>query len=141
MRKRSSMPVLVISMLMSGTGFADDLAQPKLTPAAEAFLADLEQSSRRQPPGYLQPIHYTDNFIRPLPDLEFTDGGFLDRVSHLRRVSFLTFAEIGQSQLFFGVNNKGLLGLHFNAYRNSGKERQLKLLRMPYLVDIDQESH
>ncbi len=140
MRKRSSMPVLVISMLMSGSGFADDLAQPKLTPAAEAFLADLEQSSRRQPPGYLQPIRYTDNFIRPLPDLEFTDGGFLGRVSHLRRVSFLTFAEIGQSQLFFGVNNKGLLGLHFNAYRNRGKERQLELLRMPYLLDIDQES-
>ena len=140
MRTRSSMPVLVISMLMSGSGFADDLVPPKLTPAAEAFLADLEQSPRRQPPGDLPPMRYTDNFIRPLPDLEFTDGGFLDRVSHLRRVSFLTFAEIGQSQLFFGVNNKGLLGFHFNAYRNRGKERQLELLRMPYLLDIDQES-
>ena len=140
MLKKSSMPVLVISMLMSGSGLADDLAQPKLTPAAEAFLADLEQSSRRQPPGYLQPISYTDNFLRSFPDLKFTDGGFLDRVSHLRRVSFLTFAEIGQSQLFLGVNNKGLLGLHFNAYRNRGKERQLELLRMPYLLDVDTES-
>ncbi len=140
MRKSSSMPVLVISVLMSGTGFADDLAQPKLTPAAEAFLADLEQSSRPQASDYFQPIHYMDNFIRPLPDLEFTDGGFLDRVSNLRRVSFLTFAEIGPSQLFIGVNDKGLLGFHFNAYGNRGKERQLELLRMPYLLDIDQES-
>jgi len=140
MRNRSSMPVLIIGILMSGSGFADDLAQPQLTPAAQAFLADLEQSSRRQPPEYFQPIRYTDNFIRPLPDLEFADGGIIDRVSKLRRVSFLTFAEIGEAQVFFGVNDKGLIGLHFNAYRNHGKERQLELLRMPYLLDVDTES-
>ena len=140
MRNRTSMPVLIIGILMSGSGFADDLAQPQLTPAAEAFLEDLEQSSRLQPPEYFQPIRYTDNFIRPLPDLEFADGGIIDRVRNLRRVSFLTFAEIGETQFFFGVNNTGLLGFHFNAYRNHGKERQLELLRMPYLLDVDKES-
>jgi hypothetical protein len=140
MRNRSSMPVLIVGILISGSGFADDLAQSQLTPAAQAFLADLERSSLRQPSEYFQPVRYTDNFIRPLPDLEFTDRGILNRVSKLRRVSFLTFAEIGEAQLFFGVNNKGLLGFHFNAYRNHGKERQLELLRMPYLLDIDEES-
>ena len=140
MRNKISMPVLIIGILMSGTGFADDLAQTQLTPAAQAFLADLERSAHSQPPEYFQPIRHTDSFVRPLPDVEFSDSGFLNRISKLRRVSFLTFAEIGEAQLFFGVNNKGLLGFHFNAYRNHGKERQLELLRMPYLLDIDKES-
>jgi len=140
MRNRNSMPVLIIGILMSGSGFADDLAQPILTPAAQAFLADLERSAHSPPQQYFQPIRYTDSFVRPLPDVEFSDSGFLNRISKLRRVSFLTFAEIGEAQLFFGVNNKGLLGFHFNAYRNHGKERQLELLRMPYLLDIDKES-
>jgi hypothetical protein len=112
MRNKSSMPVLIIGILMSGSGFADDLAQAQLTPAAQAFLANLE----------------------------FEDNSFLNRISKLRRVSFLTLAEFGQSQLFFGVNNKGLVGFHFNAYKNGGKERQLEMLRMPYLVDIENES-
>ena len=140
MRNKSSMPVLIIGILMSGSGFADDLAQVQLTPAAQAFLADLERSAQSPPQEYYQPIRYTDSFIRPLPDVEFSDSGFLNRISKLRRVSFLTLAEFGQSQLFFGVNNKGLVGFHFNAYKNGGKERQLEMLRMPYLVDIENES-
>jgi hypothetical protein len=140
MCNKSSMAVLIIGILMSGPGFADDLAQAYLTPAAQAFLADLERSAHSPPQEYFQPIRYTDNFVRPFPDVEFSDSGFLNRISKLRRVSFLTLAEFDQSQLIFGVNNKGLLGFHFNAYRNGGKERQLEMLRMPYLVDNENES-
>ena len=141
MRVRSSVPVLIISMLMSGPGLADDVAQPQLTPAAAAFLADLERSSRWQLAEYSLPIRQTDGFIRPLPDVEFEDNGLLDRIRKLRRVSFLTLAEIVQAQLFFGVNDKGLVGFHFNDYRNRGKGRQLEMLRMPYLLADDEESN
>lgn len=120
-------------MLISASAFADEPVQPKLTPAAEAFLADLERASRPQPPDYLQSIVYADNFLRPLPDINFEDGSLLERVSHLRRVSLLTFAEIGEAQFFFGLNSEGLLGLHFNIDRRKTRER-LELLRMPYLV-------
>ena len=86
MRVRCSMPVLIISMLMSGPGLADDLAQPRLTPAAEAFLADLERSSRWQLAEYSLPIRQTDGFIRPLPDVEFEELLVLvERHGHFRK--------------------------------------------------------
>ena len=110
-----------------------------MTPAAEAFIADLERASTSQSPDYYQSITYTDNFLRPLPDVDFEDGSLLGRVSHLRRVSLLTFAEIGEAQFFFGLNREGLLGLHFNIDRKRRQER-LELLRMPYLVDDEEES-
>ena len=138
MRNICPMPILVAGLLMSGIGLADDQAQTELTPAAEAFIADLERSSRWQPLEYVQPTSYTDDMLRPLPGVEFVDGGLLERLSSLRRVSFLTFAEFGQAQLFFGVNDKGLLGFHFNAFRG-GKERQLEMLRMPYLLSDEDE--
>ena len=127
----------IVAMLISANAFADEPEQPKLTPAAEAFLADLERAARPQSPIYLQPITYTENFLRPLPDVNFEDGSLLERISHLRRVSLLTFAEIGETQFFFGLNSDGLLGLHFNIDRKKRKER-LELLRMPYLVEEEE---
>ena len=139
MCKTNSISVLMIAMLMSAGVLADELAQPQLTPAAEAFIADLEHASRPQSPDYFRSIAYTDNFLRPLPNIDFEDGSLLERVSHLRRVSLLTFAEIGDTQFFFGLNSEGLLGLHFNIDRKKRRER-LELLRMPYLVDKDEDS-
>ena len=139
MRRTGLNSLWIVAMLISANAFADESEQPKLTAAAEAFLADLERASRPQSPNYLQPVTYTDSFLRPLPDMNFEDGSLLERVSHLRRVSLLTFAEIGEAQFFFGFNNSGLLGLHFNIDRKKRRER-LELLRMPYLVDDKEES-
>ncbi len=138
MCKTGSISLLVIAMLMSVNTFADDPAQPTLTPAAEAFLADLERASRPQSPGSYPSIIYADNFLRPLPDLNFEDGSLLERLSHLQRVSLLTVAEIGAAQFFFGLNDDGLLGLHFNIDRRKRRER-LELLRMPYLADDEED--
>jgi hypothetical protein len=139
MCKTVSISVLIIAVLLSAGALADEPTQPKLTPAAEAFIADLERASKSQAPNYNQSITYTDNFLRPLPDVDFEDGSLLGRISHLRRVSLLTFAEIGEAQFFFGLNREGLLGLHFNIDRKRRQER-LELLRMPYLVDDEEES-
>ena len=139
MCKTVSISVLIIAVLLSAGALADEPAQPKLTRAAEAFIADLERASKSQSPDYYQSITYTNNFLRPLPDVDFEDGSLLGRISHLRRVSLLTFAEIGEAQFFFGLNRDGLLGLHFNIDRKRRQER-LELLRMPYLVDDEEES-
>ena len=139
MRKTVSISVLIITMLISAAAVADEPAQPKLTPAAEAFIADLERASRPQSTDVFRSMTYTDNYLRPFPNVDFEDGSLLERVSHLRRVSLLTVAEFGDTQFFFGLNNDGLLGLHFNIDRKKRKER-LELLRMPYLVDDEKDS-
>ena len=140
MCKTGSMSILIIAVLWSTSAFADDVAQAELTPAAKAFIADLERSSRWQAPDTFSPIYLSNNFLRPLPDMNFEDGSLLQRVSKLRRVSLLTVAEIGEAQFFFGLNNDGLLGLHFNIDKKKRKERQLELLRMPYLLAKEKES-
>jgi len=139
MRRTGSISLPIFAMLMSASAVADEAPQPTLTPAAEAFLADLERASWMQSPDYSWPMSYTENYLRPLPDVDFEDGSLLGRVSHLRRVSFLTFAEIGEAQFFFGLSKEGLLGLHFNIDRKKRRER-LELLRMPYLVDDEEDS-
>ena len=139
MCKTVSISVLIITMMMSAAAVAEEPSQPKLSPAAAAFIADLEHASRPQSVDVFQSITYTDNFLRPFPNIDFEDGSLLERVSHLRRVSLLMFAEIGETQFFFGLNSDGLLGLHFNIDRKKRRER-LELLRMPYLVDDEEES-
>ena len=139
MCKTLSISLLIFAMLASASAVADEAAKPTLTPAAEAFLADLERASWTQSPDYSPPMSYADNYLRPLPDVAFEDGSLLGRFSHLRRVSFLTFAEIGEAQFFFGLNKEGLLGLHFNIDRKKRRER-LELLRMPYLLSDKEES-
>ena len=139
MCKTLSISLLIFAMLTSASAVADEAAKPTLTPAAEAFLADLERASWMQSPDYSRPVSYADNYLRPLQDVDFEDGSLLGRISHLRRVSFLTFAEIGEAQFFFGLNKEGLLGLHFNIDRKKRRER-LELLRMPYLLADKEKS-
>ena len=59
------------------------------------------------------------------------------RVSRMRKLSLLTLAQSGQSRLFLGVNEEGLVGVHFSAFslRNDGD--YLELVRLPYLKKLD----
>jgi hypothetical protein len=142
MRKSCSMPLIIAGILLSSAALADDqpaapsdvAQQTELTPAAREFIAELERSSRPQLPYAFQAIHYADVSLRPLADIKFEDSYFLARVSRLRRVSFVTLGEVGDAQLFLGVNDKGLIGIHFNAYRERSSDRQLEMYRMPYLA-------
>ena len=47
------------------------------------------------------------------PDLAFEDANPLIRYRDTRSLSLYTFASFRRSRLFFGVNEKGFLGLHF----------------------------
>ncbi|MEM7284149.1 MAG: hypothetical protein AAF438_21295 [Pseudomonadota bacterium] len=74
-----------------------------------------------------------------LPDLtvesfDFDDKSALERITKLRSLSLVTFAETTNTRLFFGVNKEGLVGLHFSAFPRYGKDRHMSLWSMPYVT-------
>lgn len=50
---------------------------------------------------------------RLTPDIAFDDANLLIRYREVRSLSLYTFASFRHSRLFFGVNEKGYLGLHY----------------------------
>lgn len=89
-------------------------------------------------PGY--DSVYTDDRHRPMTDVEFEQGSALMRIAKLRSLSLLTLGKFGKSRLFFGVNDDGFVGLHFNAVSRQADERYLEFMRMPYLADESENS-
>lgn len=148
MLKASWMALLAIGMLLSAAGFADDAKSsntggeplPVVTLSVEALLAELGHASRWQLFHPVEAMASSDDWPRPIADFDFQDSNALARVSKLRSLSFLTLAEIGQTRLFLGVNDDGLVGLHFSASTRYGDERYLEVLRMPYLKENEPDS-
>ena len=134
MPKASWMTLLTIGMLLSAAGFADDAKSsstdgeplPEVTLSVEAMHAELGYTSRRHLFPSVEAMAYSDDWPRPIADLDFQDDSALARVSKLRNLSLLTLAEIGQTRLFLGVNDDGLVGLHFNAFPRHGDQRYLE---------------
>lgn len=141
MLKASWMALLAIGMLLSAAGFADDAKSsntggeplPVVTLSVEALLAELGHASRWQLFHPVEAMASSDDWPRPIADFDFQDSNALARVSKLRSLSFLTLAEIGQTRLFLGVNDDGLVGLHFKRFSRAGDARYLEVVRMPYL--------
>ncbi len=142
MNKAMWVTLLAIGML-SAAGYADDAklsntdgeSLPQAMPSAEASHA---KSAHTFPSQLLYPVEataYLDDWPRPLANLEFRDDSALARVSKLRNLSLLTVAEIGRTRLFLGVNDDGLVGLHFNSFSRAGDARYLEVVRMPYLTE------
>jgi hypothetical protein len=107
---------LIPGLLFTTTTRADD-APVNLTPAAKAFIADLERASDTRFLTAIPNLHYSDEFLRLQPDINFEDNSLLARLSELRKVSFLTLLNREDARLFLGVNDKGIVGLHFSGYR------------------------
>jgi len=61
------------------------------------------------------------------PVFRFRDDSALERISRLRNLSFLTLAKTRRTRLFLGVNEDGLVGLHFNTLARYGDDRVLEL--------------
>jgi len=146
MIKASWMAPLVISMLWSATGFADDV-QSSNTDGEPLPVATLSVATMLEESAYLYrwlPLHpaeataYSDNRLLPIADFDFQDAGAFSRFSKLRSLSLLTVAQFGETRLFLGVNEQGLVGLHFNAFPRYGGERYLEVVRMPYLKKASQ---
>ena len=129
------------TLLLATGAFADDPessdaeALPEITLSVDSLPEEWGYSSRWQRFYVMGPAAYPPSWRLPMDDLDFRDGGTLERVSKLRHLSLLTLAEFGDRRLFLGVNDDGLLGLHFNAFPGDRKERYLEVVRMPYLQE------
>ncbi len=140
--------LLIIGMLLSTAGFADDAKSssadgeplPPATLSIETLLTESKYAFRWQPFYPADEMAYPDDWPRPITDFDFRDASALARVSKLRRLSLLTLAEIGQTRLFLGVNEEGLVGLHVSALLHHDDERYLELVRMPYLAENEPDS-
>ncbi len=141
MPKTSWMTLLTIGMLLSAAGFADDARSsrtdseplPEVTLSVEALNAESRYTSRRHSFDSVEAMAYSDDWPRAFADLDFQDDSALARVSKLRDLSLLTLVEIGQTRLFLGVNDDGLVGLHFNLFSRTDNTLYLEAVRMPYL--------
>jgi hypothetical protein len=146
MNKAMWVTLFAIGML-SPAGYADDAklsnadgeSLPQAVPSVEALHA---KSTHTFPSHLLHPgeaITYLDDWPRPLAKFDFQDDSALARMSKLRNLSLLTVAEIGRTRLFLGVNDDGLVGLHFNGFSRAGDARYLEVVRMPYLRENEQD--
>jgi hypothetical protein len=154
MVKASWKALLTIGLLWSAAGFADD-AQPAKTDDAktddaktdgeplaavtlsvETLLAESKYPSRWRPIHPAEATAYSDGQLRPIVDIDFQDAGVFSRFSKVRGLSLLTVAEFWQTRMFLGVNEDGLVGLHFDAFPHNGGDRYLEVVRMPYLRKI-----
>lgn len=102
---------------------------------ATAFLDELGHSSLWRLPEPVDLIALADLQPHPLNELHFEDSDLVSRLSKLRGLSVLTMAEVGSARLFFGVNDEGLVGLHFNTDAGDPGDVHVEVLRMPYLKD------
>lgn len=141
MIKASEMTLLTIGLLWSAAGLSDDVQssktdaeqQPAVTLSVETMLAESKYPPRWRPSHSTEATTYSNDWLRPIADVDFRDADALSRVSDLRGLSLLTLADSGQTRLFLGVNEDGLVGLHFDLFSRYGSERYLEVVRMPYL--------
>lgn len=141
MLKAHWMALLATGMLLPVAGFADDAKPtdseplPILTPSGAALLAELEYASRWHLFPETEAITYSGHWPRQLNkfDINLQDTNAWMRVTRTRSLSLLTVAKFRRTQLFFGINDDGVVGLHFNVFRRTRDERHLELFRMPYL--------
>lgn len=148
MLKGSWMGLLIVSMLFSAAGLADDAkspnaedkALPMVAPSLKALPVTSEYAPRWQLSHPVETMVYSSDGSRPIANLDFQDSGAYARARKLRELSLLTLAEVGPTRLFLGVNRKGLVGIHFGALPRPGDERCLEFVRMPYLKNKQPDS-
>lgn len=148
MRKAGLTVLTVIGMLVSMPGLADEKVTspvasstlPATSLSVPPLYSNIDGAARWRDAYQLDTTRYSKDWTQPFVNVPFQDSGTLARVSKLRSLSLLTFAEIGRSRLFLGVNDEGLVGLHFRAFRRRDKERHLEVARMPYLEKIQLEA-
>lgn len=141
MLKANRMALLFVCTLLSKAGFADEATEPatgddqvsQAKHVVETPNAAVQYASLWQPRYPVELTFSPDDWPDAIEDIEFQDGGILARISQLHSLSLLTLAEFGHRRLFLGVNDDGLLGIHFNAMSGKGDQQYFEMIRMPYL--------
>jgi len=141
MLKVGPMTLLVVALSLSAATFADD-ALPTASDdgtlldaslSAQALYEQWNYSARWKLSHPVEAPAYSNEWSRAAVNIDFHDSGTVSRLSKLRNLSLLTFAEIGKARLFLGVDDNGIVGLHLRAFHRLGDERYLEVVRMPYL--------
>jgi hypothetical protein len=139
---RWALSVTIVMLLPAAGCAADEIVADTvaaswrgLTPAAAAMHAPSPTLSGLQSFHAVGAMTGPGDWPRPIANFDFREGSALARVSKLRSLSLLTLAEIGRTRLFLGVNDEGLVGLHFKVLARAGDERYLEVVRMPYLKE------
>ena len=101
--------LLTVSLLLSAKGWAADTA-----PVVRSVL--------------LQPD--SDVWKQTRPVFKFREHSALERLSEFRNLSFVTLSKTRRTRLYLGVNEDGLVGLHFNTLSRYGDDRVLELARL-----------
>jgi hypothetical protein len=122
MLKTSRMMLLTIGMLLSVASFADDEtlsssddeSLPAVTLDVEVLLTESRYGTRWQVIHPIDALDYSDDWPRPIADLNFRQDSTLERLSGLRNLSLLTLAKVGRTRLYLGLNEDGLVGIHLN---------------------------
>lgn len=147
MRQIRLIPFLVATMSFPPVLHAEEpvisepAAEPALpTAAASTLLSESAYPVRWQLAEAAPVYDYSNDFARPLYDIDFKDATMISRVSSIRRLSLVTIAEIRGAQLYFGINRNGLFGLHFGASSSGNPDAHLEVVRMPYLGKVEDES-
>lgn len=141
MHKAKWMAFLPMGVLLSAVAFADDSFSPVATPSLETLLTGSPYEAR------WQLVHSADTTAQSIArqqrydNLDFQDNSVLGRISGLHDLSFLTLAESRRSKLFLGVNNRGLVGLHFVGLADRRGKREVALFRMPYLRNKEPDTN
>jgi len=134
--------LLLVGMSLSATGLADDASAsttsaellPPVTYAVEASHGDWNYAPRwRLAHDAVDMPSYANDWSQRSMNVAFHDSDTFSRMSKLRNLSLLTFAEIGRARLFLGVDDNGIVGVHLRAFHRLGDERYLEVVRMPYL--------
>ena len=133
--------LLTFGIALSTPAFADDSENmlPNSTSTSETTiqidpsLLTMPYAPRWQLVHPVEITHYPDTWTRPAADFSFREKTLLARLRKFRNLSLLTLAETRKTRLFFGVNEDGLVGLHFDGLARYNADRHLELLRLPYL--------
>ena len=138
----------LIGLLFACTAAADDLAAPQQaddaaaedSPTLKQLLDESAYGARWRIPSQPDATRSAPQLVQPLNDFAFQDNSGLGRVRQMRNFSLLTLAQSGQARLFFGVNEDGLVGLHFRAISREDEGRYLEFARMPHLEEDESDT-
>ena len=129
MRRIRRMTLLCCSLLLPLAAAADDAvdAGPDDSVHAETVrsLAEFESRWRLTHPVVAPP--YNDQWPTARAPFEFDvyAESSLVRVAQIRSLSFVTLSGDDRSKWFLGINEDGLVGIHFRGFSRNGARRHL----------------
>ena len=86
---------------------------------------------------------YTDYWPRSstLFDVDVESDNSIMRVAQIRSLSFLTISGDERSKWFLGINEDGLVGIHFRGFSRSGARRHLDVATLFSSAKDDDDSY